>query len=170
MPSPWKISLRYVNNILRKKKKKRHKTESGGWQTVGDSHLDGKTRSPLADGLCFMKDGGGMNSPGQDYRRDRRRAWSPESNVHFQHKNLQRKKFVDGGREGGFVTYDAKETKKSNTERWTNAEPGRLLLPVHKRKETICCCEHSESIAKTPCSGDEKHRLYHTPGSSLVLQ
>lgn len=91
--------------------------ESGGWQTVGDSHLDGKTRSPLAHGLRFMKDGGGMNPPVKitgetDVGLDVRRATCT-----FNTKNLQRKKFVGGGREGGFVICDAKETKKSNTER-----------------------------------------------------
>lgn len=54
--------------------------------------------------------------------------------MHFQHKNLQWKKLVDGGREGSFVIYDAKETKKSNIEHWTNAERGWLLLIVHKSK------------------------------------
>lgn len=168
MPSPWKISLRYVNNILRKKKE----TQNGKWRLADRRRFSSgrQNTEPVSRRTVFYEGRRRNEFTSQDYRRDRRRAWRPESNMHFQQKNLQRKKFVDGGREGGFVTYDAKETKKSNTERWTNAEPGWLLLTVHKRKETICCCEHSESIAKTPCSGDEKHRLYHTPGSSLVLQ
>lgn len=59
-------------------------------------------------------------------------------NSHFQHENLQRKKFVDGGREGSFVIYDAKEPKKRLT-----------VVDCTQTKETVCCGEHWGSVSST---------------------